>query len=283
MLGKSIGVAMGKLETPVDEMSGLPLLMVPHEDVLPILWGLEKAHTPEGRQIADWNHVWHPARVVTNAGKGGPGLRESRTQYVMRAEHDEYHAQYDGPPLPQKPSERFEAMVLCAAGYIPPEAMSFASNKPKIVKLNDWERTRLRESGEVRVASFKIVQSFMREYVIGQPIDHIKDQTIDRFLRVDPKESADAAKEHKYLAHLLLSLVIDQVEHTIAEPYMHGHQTGLLAREAPPRVDQFILGSVLLTKRNLNEVSQDFRKKLVKHRQLEQRTGGLAIHDSLRQ
>ena len=268
---------MGTAETPRDELTGLPLLLAPNEDVLPILSGFEPARTPAGHPIADWNHVWHP-RKEAQYGTGGLGLRHSRVQFVMRTEHDAYHEQFYGPSLPQKPAERFEATVLCAAGYIPSEAISINAESYQIVKLNEWDRTRLYESGEVRVGNFKIVQDAIRDFVLGQPLDHIRGHTIDRFLSVDPSESADAAKEHRYLSHLLLALVIDQIEEQrVAKSYADAHESGLLAPESPGRFDEFILG-VLRTHRHIGKASRELTKKLTKHRNIELSTGSLALN-----
>ncbi|HSD55840.1 MAG TPA: hypothetical protein VLA92_01670 [Candidatus Saccharimonadales bacterium] len=267
---------MGTAETPLDELTGLPLLIVPNEDVLPILFGLEPSRTPNGHPIADWNHIWHP-RKEAQFGTGGLGLRHSRVQFVMRSEHDTYHEQFYGPSLPQKPAERFEATVLCAAGYIPRDAISIDSGSHSIVRLNEWERTRLHESGEVRIANFKIVQDAIRDYVLAQPLNHIRAHTIDRFLQVDPSDGTDAAREHRYLAHLLLSLVIDQVEdHPVAKSYASAHESGLLAPDAPDRFDEFIL-KVLRTHRHLGKASSELTKRLTRHREVELKFGSLAL------
>lgn len=260
---------MSTRETPVDELTGLPLLFVPHDDIPSIMANPKLAQDTYGHQVADWNHVWHPGKVVTHAGKGGVALRSSRVQYVMRTEHDRYHAQFDGPPLPQRPTGRFVATVLSAAGYIPPAALSFNERNVRIVRLSHDERRRLHCSGEVRVAQSKHVRTFMRDFVIGQPLSHIRNDTIDRFLDIDPQDSADSAKEHRYLAHLLLSLAIDQVEETVAHPYRWAHESGLLAPDAPKRVDEFILDSIVGSQYGIKHVSQVMTRRLTSHREQE--------------
>lgn len=251
-------------------MSGLPLLFVPDETALPILWGFQPARNDDGRLLADWNHVWHPAREVVGAGYGGVALRNSRVQYVLRQEqHDEYHANFSGPPLPKTPAERFRAMVLCAAGYIPPQGIAFGPGGPSAVNLTEWQMTRLRESGEVQVASLSVVQGFMKEFVLAQSVDHIKPKTIDRFLKIDPAESSDAGREHTYLAHLLLSLVIDRVEGQLVQMYRHAHQSELLAPDVPGRPDQFILSSILRGRKNVRGVANEFVDKLSLYRDRE--------------
>jgi hypothetical protein len=258
---------MGRPQTPIDETSGLPLLFEPQEQALAIHWGYERAHDTNGRVVADWNHVWHPGREVVSAGSGGDGLRNSRVQFVLRSDHDDYHHYFDGPPLPAKPSGRFRAMVMCAAGYIPTDALRFETDSPRIVRLNEWQRLRLRESGEVRVASLSVVQGVMKDFVMRQSVDHVKPRTIDRFLKLDPGESTDAAREHAYLAHLLLSLAIDRIEDPLVKPYTEAHEKGLLAPDMPPRPDQFILGNILRSRKNVRGVANEFATRLARQRQ----------------
>ena len=270
---------MAKPETPIDETSGLPLLFEPQDRALAIHWGYERSHDSDGRVLADWNHVWHPGREVVNAGSGGDGLRNSRVQFVMRTDHDDYHHYFNGPPLPEKPSGRFRAMALCAAGYIPTDALRFEADGPRIVRLNEWQRLRLRESGEVRVASLSVVQSVMKDFVMRQSVDHVKPRTIDRFLKLDPSESTDAAREQAYLAHLLLSLAIDRIEDSLVKPYTEAHERGLLAPNVPPRPDQFILSSILRRK-NVRGIANEFAARLARQRrgqEMSVRAGKLAL------
>lgn len=259
---------MGIVETPTDELSGLPLLLVPDERTLPIFWGFEPSRGPDGRLLVDQNHIWHPAKEVVEAGEGGAALRNSRVQFVLRHEqHNPYHGYYYGPPLPQTVDERFRTTVLCAAGYIPPRAIAFGPDGPCEVDLNEWQMVRLRESGEVQVASFSVVQSFMREFVMAQPVDHIKPKTIDRFLRIDPSESADAGREHAYLTHLLLSLVIDRVEDPLAHLYRRAHQSELLSPYVPERPDQFILSTIVRSHKNIRSIAREFAQRLSAERE----------------
>jgi hypothetical protein len=263
------------LETPPDELTGLPLLMVPDERTLPILWGYTASHSTWGQPLADWNHIWHPAREVVEAGEGGFGLRNSRVQFVLRKEqHDEYHAYFAGPALPRRPVERFQAAVLCAAGYIPPKGIQFDSAGPRTVELSPWEIVRLRESGEVKVASFSVVQKFMKDFVLKQSIDHVTPRTADRFLKLDPAASTDDSKQRNYFIHLFLSLSIDRVETAIMAPYIQALEAGLLMPDVPERPDQFILQSIVRSKKNLRAVAAEYTRKLRIHR--ERRTANYA-------
>lgn len=255
---------MIRQETPVDEISQLPLLIVPDERVLPVLHGEVPNINPDGPgPLADWNHVYHPKKVVVKAGDGGEALRNARLQLVLREEqHNEYHAAYDGPPLPSKPSERFKHAVLSAAGYIPMKGILFTPDGPREVMLKPEQRERLRTSGEVRMASFSIVQRFMKDFVLRQPVDHIQPRTVNRFLCLNPADSLDARKEFNYMTHLLLSLVIDRVEEPLFEPYTFGHNHGLLAPDAPERPDYF-LRSVLIRSNGVKNIAKELGNKLL--------------------
>jgi hypothetical protein len=240
---------MTKPETPIDEISHLPLLIVPDERVLPVLRGeVENVHPSGSGPIADWNHVYHPRKQVLRVDEGGEALRNARLQLVLRDEqHNAYHAAYEGPPLPETSADHFKHTVLSAAGYIPLRAMLFTPRGPKTVMLKPEQHKRLHTSGEVRTGSFTAVQRFMRDYVLAQPTDHIQPRTVNRFLRLDPSESVDARKKYNYLTNLLLSLVIDRVEEPLFEPYTFGHNHGLLASDAPPRPDYFVRSLLIRT------------------------------------
>jgi hypothetical protein len=259
---------MGKVPIPTDELSGIPLLLAPQERALSILWDCEPSHDEHGRPLADWDHTWYPGREIRDAGWGGHALRNSRVQFVLRADHEEKNAYFDPPErLPQKPSERFRAAVLCAAGYIPLRAIGFNADGYFLQDLDEWQRVRARESGEVRVASPDTVQKFMTEFVLSQPIDHIRPWTIKKFLRIDPAESSDASRKQRELAYLLLSLVIDRVEDPLVRPYTEAHQRGLLSPHAPPRPDYFIRETIApkRSRKNFRAVVNTFVEKLTAH------------------
>lgn len=253
---------------PVDELSGLPLLMVPDDRVLPILWEFESNRRPDGGYYCDWDHAWFPAREVNGAGEDGVALRNARVQYILRAEqHEPKNAHFPTLKLPATPAERFRAVVLCAAGYIPPEAIAFSSDGYRTKLLNDWQTMRLRESGEVKMASPSTVRRYMTDFVLSQSFDHVKPRTINRFLRLDPRQSSDAAKEHQELSYRLLSLAIDRVEDDpLIRPYTMAHQNELLALDAPPRPDWFIRSCIIGGRKNLSNIGRQLMSRLVHYR-----------------
>lgn len=257
---------MGIEITPADPISGLPLLIAPEERALFILNGHEPSYDEYGRPTADWNHVFHPGRQVLSGGDGSAAVRNARLQLVLRSTHDEYHAAYYGPELPATVPNRFKTAVLCAAGYIPMQAIKFGSQGPRVVNLSSLEREQLRTSGEVKMASFSVVQRFMRDFVLNQPVDHIKPRTINQFLRIDPSESPDSAKKHRYLTHLLLSLVIDRVEDDLINPYAFAYGYDLLKPDAPARPDHFVQSVLTPNRKNTRGIAKELTRKLLVHR-----------------
>jgi len=254
-------------------MSGLPLLIVPDDRVLPILYREVSAIDLDGRVTADYNHAFHPARWVTDRA-----IRDARVQFVMRETHDAYHSVYSGPPLPTTRVERLKTMVLCAAGYVPPQGLKFDADGPRQVDLTAEQRDRLRISGEVRVASFSVVQRYLKEAVLAQPADHIRPAIIDRFLSLD-SFVPDEAKEQCYLAHLLLSLFIDCIEDPIDEPYSFGRRSNLLRPDAPARPGDFIHNTIVFSNKHVRSVVGELTKKFIKYRDgpdVALRLGGLA-------
>jgi hypothetical protein len=247
-----------------------------------MLYGdMEHIDISTGQTVADWNHTFHPAREVTSGGFGGDAVRNARMQFVSRATHNEYHKAYCGPELPQNPTGRFRVAGLCAAGYIPPQAISLAGRSPKIVDLTLPDRERLRSSGEVRVASLSIVSKFIKDFILEQPVDHIDSRIVDDFLSLDPSGSIYDAKRRRYLTHLLLSLVIDRVEDHLEEPYVFAHSSALLQPGLPKRPGDFVQGLIVSTKKSSRRMAQELVKKFTIYRDgsdiAAQRLGGLAL------
>jgi hypothetical protein len=263
----------GYEQTPMDEVSGLPLLIVPDERVLPILRKEVPNAGSDGHVLADENHAFHPAKFVD------PPVRNARVQFVMRETHDEYHAAYGGPSLPATKPERIKTLVLCAAGYVPPRGLAFGADGGREVDLTVGQRERLRTSGEVRVASFSVVQKYLKDAMLAQPSDHILPATIDRFLMLDGLVP-DEAKEQRYLAHLLLSLCIDRVEDPLERPYAFGRSYDLLRPGLPTRPGDFIHRTILFSGKHVRGIVKELTQKFVKYRDGPEalaRLGGAAL------
>lgn len=141
-----------ELETPIDELSGLPLPIAPH-DVLP-------TNNPD---IANWHHHWHPSTDTRLLTPGGLAIRHSRVQLVEANHHNmgdrhrgklTYHDYYVGPPLPINENDEFAKCVLACAGYIPYEAIDLSSGEPKRVTMTQRQMDILRMPGEFVAPNF---------------------------------------------------------------------------------------------------------------------------------
>jgi len=258
--------------TPVDEISGLPLLIVPQEDSLQYLHG-ELPNMVDGHVQADWNHAYHPAKEVA------PIFRSGRVQHVLRSVHDEYHAAYYGPPPLEGRVDEFRSIVLAAAGYIPPEGIFFTGDGPQLVVMSEAERERLRTSGEVKMSSPSNIQAYIRQTVLAQPADHIHAQKIDRFLSLD-STIADEAKEKQHLAHLLTALLTDRIEDPIDEAYNFGRIHRLVNPALPTRPGDFIRNLILISSTQRRRVTSELVAKLTAYREgtIPRGLGGLALN-----
>ena len=114
-----------ELVTPTDELSGLPLPLLPVEEVLP---------TDDG-QVANWHHHFHPASdPALTETSGGKALRAARIQLVPIGHHNytenAYHRFYVGPPIPTERDEQLGMAVLSCAGYVPERAIDVSTGEP---------------------------------------------------------------------------------------------------------------------------------------------------------
>lgn len=212
-MGGQQHVRWGPETTPLDEATGVPLLIVPNDEALYLLDRPEEnvARRESGKKIyADWNHAYHPNSAKELQSKGGRAIRECRGQMVMRREHDNYHASYSGPaPLPETGEERFAAAVFAAADYVPRQALDCSKRKPRTVDLSDEQIARLQKSGEVRMMRENLVGDFLQRYILkNEDFEHISPTMIDEFLKLKP-DTADDLKRKQFLTHTLLSLVIE--------------------------------------------------------------------------
>ncbi len=206
--------------TPVDEITGLPLLIAPGDEVPYLL-----AHptinanrrTDGSRGYIDRNHVYHPSTCLTSAAN--KALQGARIQYVMRYDHDAYHAAYDGPPLPQTLAQHYYQMVFSAANYIPQRALDFSGDSPREISLTETQIMRLQTSGEVRMADPGKVGKYLESFVLADPeFDHIPGRLIDEFLTIGTETTADLRRK-RHLAHQLLSYVIDPTTEPMYQAY----------------------------------------------------------------
>ncbi|HSH18252.1 MAG TPA: hypothetical protein VK978_02620 [Candidatus Saccharimonadales bacterium] len=133
-----------ELITPTDELSGLPLPLLPSDEVLP---------TNNG-EVANWHHHFHPkTHPIITGTLGGRALRSARIQLVDTNQHNysenAYHRFFAGPPIPESRDAQFGLCVLSCAGYVPEKAIEVADGEPHIRRMTDTQIDRLRMKPEV--------------------------------------------------------------------------------------------------------------------------------------
>jgi hypothetical protein len=223
--------------TPHDELTGLPLCYVPRRD-LP----LPSAKPIHNDRLADWEHLVPRAEValavdnpVLQSDLGKAALVNARIQWVDFYDHHYIkNNYYRGPVHPQTEDAMTLYLLMIEAGYIPPEAIGFASETPKVTSLSQQDRQFLRESGQVRIACEGIVRKWLRQRVIEQNADAIIQDKWIEFLK-----TYDTDKKIN-LAHLLAAKLIEQVVEPFSEPYEVAKKDGLIPEHLPSKPRDFL-------------------------------------------
>lgn len=217
------------LETPVDPLTNIPL---------PIITSHEPAFAPARKP--DLHHAFHPRRSVELQGVAGLALRECRVQVVKYyTHHDEYHHEFDGPPLPRTDEEKFRLVVLAAAGYIPEHALTFGrDSSPYTIHMPVHIRERLWRSNRVRVNNPGYVKRFIQHYVLEQDFSSLNEHTIDEFL-------STVSEERRWeLGCELLGIGARQAAEPIKDVYKEAKATSCLPPERARTASRFVLSAL---------------------------------------
>lgn len=218
--------------TPTDELTGLPLPVVP----------VQHPERP------DWHHHFHPRRSPLLQDLGGQAVRSVRVQKVdYRRHHYDYHNEYLGPPLPKTEKEQFATVIMAATGYMPTEAIAFKNHKPRVTKLHYDIRKRLQTSGEIKVDHKGAVSEFIRQYVLAQNIQDINfnDLKVDEFLNTENTE------RRRVLGHTLLGLYTDKATEVVDETYSLAYKNKLVLPGLPNSAQRF--AKALMGNRRIRE------------------------------
>lgn len=142
-----------ELISPVDELTGMPLVVAPPLEELP-------RNDP---RIANWHHIYHASTSPELQTLGGAALRNSRVELLPLKWHNtgrqNYHSYYIGPPLPAADDSdtQFRLCVLACAGYLPEKVIDLNSGEPVVRLMNEDELYYFRKSPlPERVSSFDI-------------------------------------------------------------------------------------------------------------------------------
>jgi hypothetical protein len=234
-----------EMVTPVDELTGLPLPLAPPDYLLPL----------NRYDEANWHHHAHPRRSPLLQGMAGIAVRNVRLQLAELGEHNKYHQNYFGPPLPETPEAQFSYTVMAAAGYVPPAAIEVNGRKPKIVSIDHEQRNRLWQSGELKVASLESVRKFLKDYVLAQDTSHLHENVIDEFLHTPDVE------RKQYLGNLLLAKVIERAVEPVDNPYRYAYREGLIPSAWPTKANSFVSSAIGRAKRR-RQLVQEFHIRM---------------------
>lgn len=209
---ESFGV--GKITTPVDEITRQPLLIVPFE---------EATETSE-------HHPAHPGNsIFLTETKGGVAVRHARIQTVRGlggtasmfqfyfnpeynpGDHRLYHLHFGGPILPQTAHEQFEYVTWACTDFVPEKGISLRGDEPEIVELEPYQISRLQE--QIRIQSPCLVGDFLIEYLKEQDLSHVPDSLIDEFVNSKNRE------RRRSIGHWLLSQASEVATDPLAGTY----------------------------------------------------------------
>lgn len=235
--------------SPVDELTGVPLILHPY--------GSSK---DSHRFFPDKHHPWHPKNdpLVKLGTLGGEALRASRVQVASYdLHHLDYHRNFYGPELPDNDATRFNLIVLSAAGYIPERAVAFKRNgKPYTRELSSELRNRLWERNKIRVDSSEILRNYLKEYSFSQDLSDVKESVIDEFLFTKNKV------KRWELGNLLLANGVYKATMPVREVYENAYKAELIPSIRAKRVTKFVLESLNI-ERQRDHLINELGKRLL--------------------
>lgn len=222
-------IKMALERAPVDEVTKLPLLCVPHPDSASVTQGLQ----PNGG-LFDWDHPFRPRLDPLLTGTlGGRAVRQAWLQLLHRtAQHEPKDHGLAGPLLPETQEDQFRTVLWCAAMYIPRQALDFSTGSMREVAISQSQHRRLQTSGEVKVGSPELARDFFLEFAMQQEVE-ISPSLINEFLGLVPN-SAASQRRKQHLARQLLHLMMEPPTARLARVYRSGFDQGLLGPDVPP-------------------------------------------------
>jgi hypothetical protein len=210
-----------KLETPVDELTGLPYPIAPSDSYLP-------AGEPEA---FDKHHHFHPSDDIRLQTVGGEALRACRKQIVDVYDHNvgtgSYHHFFRGPRIPRRPVEQFKTCVYACAGYIPEKGIDMSSGEPKEVELGSRQIKWLRIVDPSSNFGYKNlrydyypVHKFFTKFALAQDFSELDKKAIEKFLLApDGKIKQGLVRQLIYQAS---NLAVDPIKNDYYEAYSAG-------------------------------------------------------------
>jgi hypothetical protein len=176
--------------TPYDELTGMPLPILPFErfiDVNPCpaneISPHHAAHPRDREELINTPNgdVTRTVRMQTVEGPGG-SVEIGHTVQPWHKTHQRYHYFCSGPEwLPATEDEQFTYNIWAGSLYVPRYGLDVSGKKMVKKKLNEHQ-IELLHRGQIYVAEPGILRNFLRNYVLERGLQHIENKTIDEFV-----------------------------------------------------------------------------------------------------
>lgn len=203
---------------------GVPLPLVPFSEYKPNL------------ESKNWHHHFHPRTApALSSESGGSIVRVARLQRAIRyGNHQAYHQEFVGPPLPHTTSEQLAVVILSRAGFVPEHGiLPKPRGAARIVRLSPDQRNALIYGGQLSSGSMGETKQFLQDQILSQEFTDDK-QTIDEFV-----STSDPARRW-FLGHLLLGRAMREATAPLDATYQRARKLALLPHYAPPGPGAFI-------------------------------------------
>lgn len=229
-----------KLPTPICEVSGLPL------PVLPI----------EPREIGalsmkpNRHHHWHPERSNELQNLAGLAVRKSRVQLLQPKVHDAYHNMYLGPELPTNEGLAFRLGILAAAGVVPRRALDIRE-AGKTVGLTPAAHARI--ASTVQIEHTRPLAEFFAAYCAKQDISKL---LVEQLL--DPETSPELQNQ---IARDLLGSSLTASLDGLLEEHRIMRKEGALAIPKPPTL--YAVARRLVRKHSLGTFTSHLERRFI--------------------
>jgi len=153
-----------RLIAPKDEFSGMPLPLMPRDDVLPLNDG----------SVANLHHPNHPkSHPILSNTLGGKAIRSSQIQLVAIAQHnyseEAYHYYYERSQVPTETGQQVGQLMLVCGGFVPDEAIVTTGGEPRVERMTPAKLNMLRVQPEVEVPDDRQVERFWNSRMPDAP------------------------------------------------------------------------------------------------------------------
>lgn len=167
--GQRDGLAFASLETPCDELTGVPYAVAPAAEI----------------REATKHHTMHPSDNPTLTDSlGGRALRSGRLQVLTPEQHNlgptRYHRFYGGPPIPAERAAQLGLTIFLNAGFIPDQVIDTSRGEPATRPIKDWEMRRLQMPSDYMIPRPKEVKIFRDGYAPDLSLLEAKQILVDK-------------------------------------------------------------------------------------------------------